>query len=278
MPARGRQDGTRGPAWYQLYLVAGATSPCPPSPRQGGRVWGSSSPSTRRSRACASATSATASGNCCRAAAGDAAACRSDAGAPALARRYVRDGGLMRFPNIVLPDGPMAYADVGAALEQSMVSWTTPVDSRHRGPDRRQGVHTADDARRRRRRGPPSSCRTTGAAADDVAPTLRVLPGRARRRRADRGPARRRHPPWQRRRQALCLGARGAGRPRLRHGLGAAGHTGVARAIDILRADVTRTLKLLGCATVAGLDQTFVDVPDGWIERAARHAATPAER
>src|SRR5437868_2846891 len=36
---------------------------------------------------------------------------------------YLRDGGLMRFPNIVLQDGPMAYADVGAALEQSMVSW-----------------------------------------------------------------------------------------------------------------------------------------------------------
>ena len=37
---------------------------------------------------------------------------------------YHLDGGLMRFPNIVLPEGPMAYADVGAALEQSMVSWS----------------------------------------------------------------------------------------------------------------------------------------------------------
>src|SRR5262249_53283030 len=34
------------------------------------------------------------------------------------------DGGLMQFPNIVLPGhGPMPYADVGAALEQSMVAW-----------------------------------------------------------------------------------------------------------------------------------------------------------
>src|ERR1700730_2505685 len=36
---------------------------------------------------------------------------------------YLRDGGLMNFPNIVLQSGPMPYADVGAALEQSMVSW-----------------------------------------------------------------------------------------------------------------------------------------------------------
>src|ERR1041384_2551473 len=36
---------------------------------------------------------------------------------------YLRDGGLMKFPNIVLKAGPMPYADVGAALEQAMVSW-----------------------------------------------------------------------------------------------------------------------------------------------------------
>src|SRR5262249_36963403 len=33
------------------------------------------------------------------------------------------DGGLMNFPNVVVPgQGPMPYADVGAALEQSVVS------------------------------------------------------------------------------------------------------------------------------------------------------------
>src|SRR6185503_6155604 len=36
----------------------------------------------------------------------------------------LRDGGLMTFPNVMLADrGPMPYADVGAMLEQSMVSW-----------------------------------------------------------------------------------------------------------------------------------------------------------
>src|SRR5439155_5921368 len=34
------------------------------------------------------------------------------------------DGGLMAFPNVVLPEsGPMPYADVGSALEQSTVAW-----------------------------------------------------------------------------------------------------------------------------------------------------------
>jgi L-lactate dehydrogenase (cytochrome) len=45
------------------------------------------------------------------------------------------------------------------------------------------------------------------------------------------------------------------------YGLGAAGGAGVSRAIEILRADLVRTLKLLGCASVAELDGTYVDVP-----------------
>src|SRR5262249_24108116 len=37
---------------------------------------------------------------------------------------FLADGGLMSFPNVILPgSGPMSYADVGVALEQSMVSW-----------------------------------------------------------------------------------------------------------------------------------------------------------
>src|SRR6266513_1402422 len=36
---------------------------------------------------------------------------------------FLADGGMMTFPNVVLPDGPMLYADVGTALEQSVVTW-----------------------------------------------------------------------------------------------------------------------------------------------------------
>src|SRR5688500_15522969 len=37
---------------------------------------------------------------------------------------FLRDGGLMKFPNVVLPEGPMPYSDVGVALEQSVTTWS----------------------------------------------------------------------------------------------------------------------------------------------------------
>ena len=73
--------------------------------------------------------------------------------------------------------------------------------------------------------------------------------------------------------KALCLGARAvlAGRA-YAYGLGAAGEAGVARAIEILRTDLVRTLKLLGCASVSALDRSYVDVPTDWpaVARALR--------
>jgi L-lactate dehydrogenase (cytochrome) len=68
--------------------------------------------------------------------------------------------------------------------------------------------------------------------------------------------------------KALCLGARAVmvGRA-YAYGLGATGGAGVARAIEILRADLIRTLKLIGCASVAELDRSYVDVPAQWLEK-----------
>ena len=68
--------------------------------------------------------------------------------------------------------------------------------------------------------------------------------------------------------KALCLGAKAVliGRA-YAYGLGAAGEAGVSRAIDILRTDFVRTLKLLGCASAAELDGSFVDVPAEWMPR-----------
>jgi L-lactate dehydrogenase (cytochrome) len=76
--------------------------------------------------------------------------------------------------------------------------------------------------------------------------------------------------------KALCLGARAvmAGRA-YAYGLGAAGEAGVARTIEILRADLIRTLKLLGCASVAQLDQSYVDVPVNWLPRQAQWSERP---
>jgi len=65
--------------------------------------------------------------------------------------------------------------------------------------------------------------------------------------------------------KALCLGARAVlvGRA-YAYGLGAAGVAGVTRAIEILREDVVRTMKLLGCSSVQELDRSFVEVPAEW--------------
>ena len=46
--------------------------------------------------------------------------------------------------------------------------------------------------------------------------------------------------------------------------LAAAGEAGVVRAIEILRTDVERTLRLLGCSSVAALDRSYVNVPKSW--------------
>src|SRR2546421_11892087 len=61
------------------------------------------------------------------------------------------DGGLMKFPNIVIPGkGPMLYADVTAVLEQSVVSWDDLkwIRQAWSGPIVIKGIHTEDDARR----------------------------------------------------------------------------------------------------------------------------------
>jgi L-lactate dehydrogenase (cytochrome) len=185
---------------------------------------------------------------------------------------FLRDGGLMRFPNIVLADGPMPYAHVGAALEQSMVSWDDFrwIREAWQGPIVVKGVHTADDARRAIDHGASAMVVSNhgGRQLDGVAPTLRVLPeviaavkGQAEvlldggiRRGSDVV-------------KALCIGARAVliGRA-YAYGLGAAGPAGVARAIDILRSGIVRTMKLLGCASVRELDRSYVDMPAKWLE------------
>ena len=71
--------------------------------------------------------------------------------------------------------------------------------------------------------------------------------------------------------KALCLGASAVliGRS-YAYGLGAGGQAGVARAIDILKTDVIRTMKLLGCSAIKDLDGSYVDVPSEWTARLPR--------
>jgi L-lactate dehydrogenase (cytochrome) len=180
--------------------------------------------------------------------------------------RYLRDGGMMNFPNVVLPDtGPMAYADVGGSLEKADVTWDDFAWIREawRGPILVKGVHRPDDARRavdvgadaivvsnhggRQLDGVPASLSMLPAVLDAVNGRIEVLMDGGIRRGSDIV-------------KALCLGARAVliGRA-YGYGLAAGGHAGVARAIDILRTDMIRTMKLLGCPSVRDLGRDFID-------------------
>jgi len=187
---------------------------------------------------------------------------------------FLADGGLMKFENVVIPGkGPMLYADVTAALEQSVVTWEDLkwIRQAWNRPIVIKGIHTAEDARRAVDLGADALVVSNhgGRQLDGVAPTLRVLPEVVSAV-GDRievlldGGIRRGSDIVK----ALCLGARAvlAGRA-YAYGLAAAGGAGVARAIEILRTDLVRTLKLLGCASVTELDRSYVDVPRDWVAK-----------
>ncbi len=186
---------------------------------------------------------------------------------------FLADGGMMTFPNVVLPEGPMLYADVGTALEQSMVSWQDLrwIRDAWKGPIVVKGVHTGEDARRAVDEGANALVVSNhgGRQLDGVAPTLRVLPEVVA---AVKGQTEVLLDGGIRRGsdivKALCLGARAVllGRA-YAYGLAAGGGPGVARVLQILRTDVVRTLKLLGCPSVAELDRSFLDLPGGWPAR-----------
>jgi L-lactate dehydrogenase (cytochrome) len=191
---------------------------------------------------------------------------------PAWLVRFLLDGGLMSFPNVVLADGPMRYLDVGPALENAAVTWDDFRWIREAwgdGPIVAKGVHTGDDARRAIDAGADAVVVSNhgGRQLDGVPATLRMLPevvaavdGRIEvlldggiRRGSDVV-------------KALCLGANAVliGRA-YAYGVGAGGQAGVARAIEILRSEIVRTLKLLGVGSTADLGREFVDVPADWM-------------
>lgn len=182
---------------------------------------------------------------------------------------FFADGGLMSFPNILLPDGPMQYADVGAALEAAAVSWAdlSWIREAWSGPIVVKGVHTADDARRAVDEGAGAVIVSNhgGRQLDGVAPTLKILPevvaavGDRTEVLFDGGIRRGSDIV-----KALALGARATllGRG-YAYGLAAGGEAGATRAAEIFRADLIRTMKLLGCASVGELTSDYLSIPPG---------------
>jgi len=184
---------------------------------------------------------------------------------------FLRDGGLMQFPNVVVGDNPMRYVDVEGALAQSSVAWSDLAWIREAwgsAPIVVKGVLTGEDALRAADAGANAVVVSNhgGRQLDEVSPTLQALPEIVAAA-GDRlevlldGGVRRGSDAVK----ALCLGARAVlvGRA-YAYGLGAAGGAGVTRAIEILRDGVVRTLRLLGCQGAGALDGSYVDAPAHW--------------
>ncbi len=131
-----------------------------------------------------------------------------------------------------------------------------------------KGVMTTDDARRAVDEGAQGIVVSThaGRQLDGVAASLRVLPGIVEavgdktevlfdggiRRGADMV-------------RAMALGAKAVllGRG-YAYGMAAAGDAGIERAIEIFEADIVRTLKLLGCASIADISADHIALRPGF--------------
>ena len=184
---------------------------------------------------------------------------------------FLLDGGTPKLENIVQPDKtPMPLVDVTAALARAVVTWKDLEWLRKAwpGPILVKGVLTGDDARRAVDEGVAGVIVSNhgGRQLDGVSATLRALPevvaavGGQTEILMDGGIRRGSDIV-----KAICLGARAVliGRG-YAYGLAAAGHAGVARSLAILREDVERTLRLLGCGSVAELNPSFVEIPESW--------------
>jgi isopentenyl diphosphate isomerase/L-lactate dehydrogenase-like FMN-dependent dehydrogenase len=177
----------------------------------------------------------------------------------------------MHYANVIIPGkGPLPAVDVQKSLRDSVVTWADLnwIRGAWPGPILVKGVITGDDARRALDAGVSGVIVSNhgGRQLDTCLPTARALPevleavnGQAEvfvdgglRRGSDIV-------------KAICMGANAVliGRA-YGYGLAAAGQAGVARAIAILKADIERTLILLGCASIRKLDRSYVQLPKSW--------------
>jgi L-lactate dehydrogenase (cytochrome) len=185
--------------------------------------------------------------------------------------RFLLDGGLPNMPNIVVPGkGPLRVGQAHSSMTRGAFFWKDMswIRDLWKGPLVIKGVLSAEDARRALDYGAAAVVVSNhgGRQLDGVPASLRVLPeivaavnGRAEvlmdsgiRRGSDVV-------------KAICLGAKAVlcGRA-YAYGLAAAGEAGVARALEILRSDLERTLKLLGCASIRELNRSYLNVPPEW--------------
>jgi isopentenyl diphosphate isomerase/L-lactate dehydrogenase-like FMN-dependent dehydrogenase len=188
---------------------------------------------------------------------------------PAWLARFVRDGMRLDFPNAALlgPGGtPLPKDQAPKAVLSRPPTWADIgwIRERWRGPLIVKGLVTGDDARRavdagadavvvsnhggRQLDGAPATLRALPEVVAAVGGDVEVLVDGGVRRGADVV-------------KAVALGARAVliGRAYI-YGLAVRGAAGVADVLRILRTDMDRTLRLLGCPSVKDLDRSWIDV------------------
>jgi L-lactate dehydrogenase (cytochrome) len=265
---------TSGPVWYQLYLLGGREAS--EAALERARVAGFSALAVTidtgtagmRERDVRNGTAQLMSGNIL----GMIPFLPQFFSHPGWLTSFLLDGGIHKLPNVIIPgSGPMALIDVASALATSVVTWKDFEWLREAwpGPIVVKGVLTGDDARRSIDAGAAGIIVSNhgGRQLDGVSATLRALPEIVR---AVNGQIEVLMDGGIRRGsdivKAICMGARAVlvGRA-YAYGLGAAGEAGVHRSVEILRADLLRTMKLLGCTSIADLNESYVNIPKDWL-------------
>ncbi len=177
---------------------------------------------------------------------------------------YLSGKRMTHLPNVVTDEGPLPLTDVAKVLSRSVVTWDDLawIRKQWKGPIAIKGILTADDARRACDGGANAVVVSNhgGRQLDGVAASLDALPEivRAVGERCEvlmDGGIRRGGDIVK----ALALGAHAVliGRG-YAYGLAAGGEPGVDRALAILRGDLTRTMMLLGCPSLAALDESYL--------------------
>ncbi|HXJ91222.1 MAG TPA: alpha-hydroxy acid oxidase [Candidatus Binatia bacterium] len=185
--------------------------------------------------------------------------------------RFLLDGGLPDMPNIVSPDnGVLRVRDAHTAMKREAFTWSDMqwIRALWKGPIVIKGVLSVEDARRsldygaaavvvsnhggRQLDGVPASLQVLPEVVEEVKGKAEVLMDSGIRRGSDIV-------------KAICLGARAVlcGRA-YAYGLAAAGEAGVIRSLDLLRADLERCLKLLGCSSVNSLNRSYLNETFQW--------------
>ena len=180
---------------------------------------------------------------------------------------FLLDGGMPKLENIIIPgQGPLPLIDVATALSHAVVTWEDLAWIREvwSASIVVKGILTGDDAKRavdcgargvivsnhggRQLDSTRASLDALPEVVQAVGSQVDVLMDGGIRRGGDIV-------------KALCLGARAVliGRA-YAYGLAAAGEAGVACSLKILREDLERTLKLLGCSSVSQLNSSFIEI------------------